>query len=324
MAAAGAELELGFPIMRYDVTMPLLEGRVEIPGVKLRPTSTMSMVFNDLPPLRTGDFGLWDLNLGYLLPAIEAGWELLALPVFCKRKPASQFIFCRAGIDSPKDLEGKRIGSGSFRTALTVWCRGFLQHRHGVDVDTLRWVVWRPEHLPLGDSPTSVEAVSDPKKSVVDALLDGEVDALITDISDVDLFRQLETNPKVHRLFPDYEAEDERLFRDTGIYTPVHLVVMSKKLDREHPELSRRLYDAFVEAKRLAEWDVLSDRGGLSMPYLRERVLEANARWGDLFKYGIAANKVTLDTFMDFNVEQGMIGQPLPLDQVFARGTLDT
>jgi len=147
--AAAAELELGFPIVRYDVTMPLLEGRVDIPGVKLRPMATMSMVFNDLPPLRQGDFGLWDLNLGYLLPAIEAGWELVALPVFCKRKPAYQFIFCREGIESPKDLEGKRIGSGSYRTALTVFARGFLQHRHGVDVNSMRWVVWRDEHLPL-------------------------------------------------------------------------------------------------------------------------------------------------------------------------------
>jgi len=316
--AAAAELELGFPIVRYDVTMPLLEGRVEIPGVKLRPMATMSMVFNDLPPLRQGDFGLWDLNLGYLLPAIEAGWELVALPVFCKRKPAYQFIFCREGIESPKDLEGKRIGSGSYRTALTVFARGFLQHRHGVNINTMRWIVWRGEHLPLHDTHTSVEKVADPKKSVVDALLDGDVDALITDISDVDWFKQIEDNPKVHRLFRDYVAEDERLYRETGMYTPVHLLVMSAKLDKDHPDLARRLYDAFVEAKRLAEWDVLSDRGGLTMPYLRERVLEARGRWGDVFKYGIAANKATMDTFMDYNVEQGMIGQRLPLERVFA------
>jgi 4,5-dihydroxyphthalate decarboxylase len=322
--AEGGELELGFPIMRYDVTMPLLEGRVPIPGVKLRPMGTTSMVFGDLPPLRTGDFGVWDLNLGYLLPAIEAGWELVALPVFCKRKPALQFIFCRDGIREPKDLEGKRIGSGSFRTALTVWCRGFLRRRYGVDVDTMRWVVWRPEYLPVGGSRAAVEPVADPRKSVVQALLDGDVDALITDISDVDLFRELESNPSVHRLFPSYEQEDERLFRDTGIYTPVHLVVMSKKLDRERPELARTLYDAFVEAKRLAEWDLLSDRGGLSIPYLRERALEANARWGDVFRYGVAANKAAIDTFVDYNVEQGMIRQRPALDQVFAHSTLDT
>src|SRR5262249_56322201 len=81
-------LDLPFPIMRYDITMPLLEGRVEIEGVRLQPTRITSMVFKDEPALRTGDFGLCDLNLGYLLPAIEAGWELVALPVFSKRNPA--------------------------------------------------------------------------------------------------------------------------------------------------------------------------------------------------------------------------------------------
>ena len=319
-----AEIEVGFPIMRYDITMPLLEGKVDIPGVKLRPMPTMSMVFNDLPPLRQGDFGLWDLNLGYLLPAIEAGWELVALPVFCKRKPAYQFIFCREGIETPKDLEGKRIGSGSYRTALTVFARGFLQHRHGVDINSMRWLVWRDEFLPMPDPHTVIERAPDPKKSVVAALLDGDVDALITDISDVDLFHELETNPRLHRLFRDYPAEDERLFRETGLYTPVHLVVMSAKLDRDHPDLARRLHDAFQEAKRLAEWDLFSDRGGLSIPYLRERALEARSRWGDVFPYGVAANKAAIDLFQDYNLEQGMIAQRLPLERVFAASTLDT
>ncbi|HEX6511550.1 MAG TPA: hypothetical protein VF157_04570 [Chloroflexota bacterium] len=319
-----SDFELGFPIMPYDITRPLLEGRVDVPGVKLRPMVTMAMVFGDLPALRQGDFGLWDLNLGYLPPAVEAGWELVALPVFCKRKPAYQFIFCREGIDQPKDLEGKRVGSNSYRTALTVYARGFLQHRHGVDVNTMRWVIWRDEYLPMHDIHTAIEPPPDLKKSPVQCLLDGELDALITDISDVDLFRQLETSTKVHRLFPDYEAEDLRLYQETGIFTPVHLVVMSKKLDQEQRELARRLYDAFVEAKRLAEWDMLSDRGGLTVPYLRERVLESQNRWGDVYKYGVQANRAAIDAFLAYSAEQGMTGRRLAAEELFAKGTLDT
>lgn len=322
--AAAVELELGFPIMRYDITMPLLEGRVDLPGVKLRPMPTMAMVFGDLPALRQGDFGLWDLNLGYLPAALEAGWQLIGLPVFCKRKPAYQFIFVREGIEAPKDLEGKRVGSNSYRTALTVFARGFLQHRHGVDINSMRWVIWRDEFLPMHDTHTGIEKISDPKKSVVQALLDGDVDALITDVSDVDLFMQLEENPRVHRLFRDYAAEDEKLYRETGMFTPVHLVVMSSKLDREQPGLARKLYDAFAEAKRLAEWDMLSDRGGLTMPYLRERVLEANRRWGDVFTYGVAANRETMGTFLDYSFEQGMIGERMSVERLFAASTLDT
>ncbi|HLG70822.1 MAG TPA: PhnD/SsuA/transferrin family substrate-binding protein [Chloroflexota bacterium] len=319
-----ADLELAVSLMPYDITRPFMDGRTPIDGVKLRPVQTMSMVFGDLPALRTGDFGLWDLNLGYLLPAIEAGWELVALPVFCKRKAAYQFIICGEGITSPKDLEGKRIGSGSYRTALTVFARGLLQHRHGVDINSMRWVIWRDEFLPMHDTHTSIEKIADPKKTVVQALLDGDVDALITDISDVDLFREIEEGGRIHRLFPDYEEEDFRLYEETGIFSPVHLVVMSKHLDRDHPELARKVYDAFVESKRLADWDMLSDRGGLTMPYLRERILEQRRKWGDVHQYGVKANARTMDVFQEYNVEQGMTARKLAPEEIWAAGVLDT
>jgi 4,5-dihydroxyphthalate decarboxylase len=319
-------IDLPISLMPYAITRPLLEGRVEVPGVTLNPTPTNSMVWADLPALREGNFGLWDLNLGYLLPAIEAGWQLVALPVFCKRKPAYQFIFCRTdrGIEQPKDLEGKLVGSNSYRTALTVWARGFLQHRHGVDIARLRWRVWRGEHLPNHVTETEIGAPADPRKTPVQALFDGDLDALITDISDVDLFRQLESDPRVRRLFPDYEQEDLRLFRETGVFTAVHLVVMSRPLAEQQPQLARKLYDAFVEAKRLAEWDMLSDRGGLTMPYLRERILESRQLWGDPYPYGCAANKAMVDLFSAYNLEQQSIREPIEPERVFAPGTLET
>lgn len=322
---ATTEIELPFPLMRYDITLPLLEGRVPIDGVKLKPVRTPAMVQADIPELREGNFGLCDLNLGYFLPAIEAGWELTGLPVFTKRKPAFQFIFCRsdAGIYAPKDLEGKRIGSRSYRTALTVWGRGFLQHRYGVDLSKLRWVISVPEAFKVYD-PTPIEMAADPKKSAVQALLDGDVDAIITDISDEQLFETLETNPLVKRLFPDYAREDAKLYKETGIYTPVHQIVMSKKLDREHPELAAKLYAAFEQAKQVAYRDILSDQSGFSVVYLRERLKEQRERWGDPFKYGIQANKSTLDTFIDYNVEQGMVQSKPSYDQLYAAGTLET
>ena len=119
-------MQLPISTMRYDITMPLLDGRVQIPGVELAPGPTAAMVFNEMPALQSGDFGLWDLNLGYVLPAIEAGWEIVGLPIMVKRKPVYTFIYCRAdaGIETPKDLEGKRIGSGSYPTSITVWAAG--------------------------------------------------------------------------------------------------------------------------------------------------------------------------------------------------------
>ena len=323
--ASSEPMEIGFPEMRYDITMPLLEGKVAIEGIKLKPTKTSSMVFSDNPELREGNFGLCDFNLGYFLPAIDAGWELIGLPVFSKRKPVYGSIFCRAdrGISAPKDLEGKRIGTRQYRTAISVWVRGLLKERYGVDTSKLHWVAQTKEVFPNYDSDTRIEYI-DGQKTPVDRLLDGEIDAMVTDISDRKLFEILENSDKVKRLFPDYVSEDEKLYRETGIYTPVHLIVMSRKLNRQFPGLARTLFNAFEQAKSVAYEEILSDRGGFSVVYLRERVKEQFKNWGDPWKYGIKANKNTIDTLVRHNYEQGMIRSALPYEKIFAESTLDT
>ena len=319
------ELEIGFPEMRYDITIPFFEGRVKIDGVVLKPTKISSMVFTDNPQLREGDFGLCDLNLGYFLPAIDAGWQLIGLPVFSKRKPVYPFIFCRAnsGINSPRDLEGKKIGTRQYRTAISVWARGLLKHRHGVDVSKMQWVAQIKEVFPNYDRDAKIEYV-DAQKSVVDRLMDAEVDAMITDVSDAKLFDTLEKSSKVKRLFPKYMEEDERLYRETGIFTPVHIIVMSKKLNLHYPDLAGKLYTAFEQAKKTAYEDILSDRGGFSVVYLRERMKEQSERWGDPWKYGIKANKSTIDTLITYNYEQGMIRSELSYREIFADATLES
>ena len=321
-------MQLPISTMRYDITMPLLDGRVQIPGVELTPTGTGAMVFNEVAALQSGDFGLWDLNLGYVLPAIEAGWEIVGLPLMIKRKPVYTFIFCRAdeGIETPKDLEGKRIGSASYPTSITVWTQGLLRHRHGVDTSTLRWVVNNPRRVfPLQvDMPVVEAAEGDPPRPPIDRLMAGEVDAIITDISDGEAFAMLESNPQVKRVFPDYQAEDLALWRETGIHAPMHQMVMSRKLDREDPELARRVFDAFVEAKRLAYVDAVNDRAGFSVMYQRELVVEQQRTWGDPWAYGVQDDVNTIDAFLTYNAEQGLTSQRLSLEDWMAASTLDT
>jgi len=323
--AATQPLELTVPSMTYDITRPFLDGRVPIEGVTLKTASAPVMVYKDEPALREGNFGLADLNLGYWPQAIEQGWELTALPVFSKRKGAYQFIYVRTdrGINSPKDLEGKRVAARSYGTSLTIWARGLLQHRYGVDISKMKWVVWVTDFFPVYNQPEP-EMFSDPKKSVVDALLDGDVDAMITDISDWDAIKALKKSPNVRHLFPDYPAEDWKLYQEQGIYSPVHMMVMSKKLDRERPELAGQLYQAFEKSKEIAYTDLLNDRAGFGVLYLREHVEEQFEKWGDPWKHGITANKSTIDAYIQYNVEQGHIRGPLSYEQLFAAGTLDT
>lgn len=318
-------IDVEFPVMRYDITMPLLEGRVPIDGVALKPVKSSSMINKEDPKLKAGDFGLMDLNIGYLLPAIEAGWEIIGLPVFSKRKPVFQLIFCHAdsGIRASKNLAGKRIGSRTYRTALTVWARGLLKERYGVDFAKVQWVLQAKEVFPVHDQNVKIEYV-DESKNMSQRLIAGELDAIITDISDTTMFEHLENHPQIKRLFPDYLNEDQKLYRETGIFTPVHMIVMSRKLDREHPELAAKFYAAFEKAKAIACDDILSDRGGFSVVYLRERMKEQVAAWGDPWKHGIKANRPTIDAFIKYNVEQGMIRSQPSYADIFSAGTLDT
>jgi 4,5-dihydroxyphthalate decarboxylase len=318
-------LEIELSQMRYDITMPLFEGRVPIDGVVLKPVKSSSMINKEDARLKAGLFGLLDLNIGYFLPAIEAGWEFIGLPVFSKRKPVYQLIFCNAasGIRSAKDLAGKKIGSRTYRTALTVWARGLLKERYGADFTSVQWVLQAREVFPVHDDSLNIEYV-DESKNMTQRLIAGELDALITDISDTKLFDALESSPSVRRLFPNYTEEDQKLYSDTGIFTPVHLIVMSRKLDREYPELAAKLYAGFEKAKQIAYDDISSDRGGFSVVYLRERMKEQVASWGDPWQYGVKFNKATMDAFIRYNVEQGMIRRPPSYREIFAAGTLET
>ena len=318
-------MDLLFPKMRYDHTMPLLDGRIEIPGVTLKPVATPAMVWEDQPELRTGAFGLGDLNGGYWLSAIEAGWELIGLPLFIKRKSLYQYLFVRndAGIEVPGDLAGKRIGTASYPTGITIQLAGLLQGRHGVDVSSFRWVVNRKGAVFPLHVETHIEHPDGPSKAPWDRLLDGEVDAIMTDISDGAAWERLEGDPGVRRLF-DYQAEDKKLYDETGVYPVMHLIVMSKTLDREHPDLARKLYDGFEAAKTRAYEDILNDRAGFSVVYLRERLVEQTAAWGDPWVYGVAANRNLIDRFIEYNAAQGITSRKLGDEEIFAAGTLET
>jgi 4,5-dihydroxyphthalate decarboxylase len=320
------EVEVRIPRLRYDITMPLIEGRVEIDGVRLvvDPSAPGGTAVDADGPVAKGEFGLVDLNMGNLLPAIEAGWEVVGLPVFSKRKPVYTFMFCRAdaGIDTPKDLEGRRVMSSLTGSALSIWTKGLLRHRYDVDVESITWISGG-ERWPVYNPRWKTEAPK-ARKNAFEALVDGDVDATMTDISDGALFEKLETDPRTKRLFPDYRAEDKTLYDATGIFTPVHIIAMSKKLDREYPDLGGKLYQAFEQAKEIAYQDILNDRAGFSVVYLRERLVEQMRDWGDVFKYGITANRSTIDAFAEYNDEQGSVQHRFSDEESFAASTLGT
>ena len=98
------------PNFRYDILQPLLQGRATIEGATLRTSGPADLAgFFDQPRFKAGDFGLLDINMGDVVPAIDAGWDMRCLPVFIKRKPVYNYLWVRAdrGIDTPTRPRGQ-------------------------------------------------------------------------------------------------------------------------------------------------------------------------------------------------------------------------
>jgi len=316
------------PNFRYEIILPLMQGRVSIEGVTLKPSGPLdSAGYFENERFKNGDFGLLDTNWGDVVPAIDGGWDLICLPVFIKRKPVYNYAWVRADrdINGPMDLEGKKAATVGYASAISVYTRGFLQHHYGVDLHKLHWVLPGEGRFPLHDDKLQIEIAMGPRKSPVQRLLDGEVDLSTGDITDAKLWAALESTPQVKRLFPDYQEQTKRLYKEHGIFTPVHIILMGGKLHRANPGLARTLYDAFERSRELAREDALGDGSGPSMTIgNRELVRDQQREWGDVWKHGVSANKNTIETFLDYCHEQGMTKGRLPLDRVFAAETLDT
>lgn len=316
------------PNFRYDIMQPLMQGRAPIDGAVLRPSGVNDLAgFYNNPRFKSGDFGLLDINMGDVVPAIDAGWDLRCLPIFIKRKPVYNYLWVRAdrGIDQPKDLEGKTFGTVGYNSSISVYTRGFLQHFHGVDLTKLRWLVNGPGPFPIHNSGIRIDQAAGPPKSSAQRLLDGEIDASTGDITDLAMWRALESRSDVKRFFAKYDSENLKLWQERGIYTPVHIMVIGGKLNREQPDIARKVYDAFERSRQLAYEDALSDATGYSIKTsMRELLRDELGQLGEIYTHGLSRNATVVDLFLDFCNEQGLTSKRLSREQVFAADTLDT
>ena len=310
----------------YDRVRAFHTGAVRMEGAEIRyvPVKSPPDLFTRM--VRDGEFDAAEMSLGFYLPArAERQLPFVAIPVFPSRVFRHSFIFVntRAGIATPKDLEGKRIGVRGYRQTAGVWIRGILRDEYGVSLDRVRWVeggVNAPRKRettldirPDGSGP-SIEFAPD-DRSLNDMLADGEIDALVG----AELPHTLATSPNVARLFPDYRAVEREYFTRTGLYPTMHTVVIREELHRRHPWIAESLYKAFEEAKA---WAHVQNRfmGALHymLPWLSEQMEEIDRVFGgDPFPYGLEANRKPLETMMRYLVADGFLTRTVAIDDLF-------
>ncbi len=147
-------------------------------------------------------------------------------------------------------------------------------------------------------------------------LASGEVDAAIS-ARTPKVF--IDGHPDIVRLFPDYAAEERAYYKRTGIHPIMHGVVIKRRLVERNPGLPAALYRACEQAKaqalaHLRPWGAQP----LMLPWMEAELDEIDALFGgDPCAYGLAPNRKTIATLIDYMHEQGFIATKPRVDDMF-------
>ena len=215
-----------------------------------------------------------------------------------------------AGVASPKDLEGKKVGVRAYTVTTGVWVRGILKSEYGVDLDKITWVVVDEEHVQEYRKPSNVE--ERPKANLGEMVAKGELAAAIG-AGKVD-------SPDVTPLFPNAGELEAAWYRKTGIYPINHTVVVKDSLLQADPTLAPRVFSAFKDAKgallkQLAGGGELS---GEAQTLAQRRKVVGD----DPLPYGLAKNRTAMEAIIRFALDQKILPRAVEPEAMFPSNTL--
>ena len=105
------------------------------------------------------EFDICEMAITTYICARAHGKRMTAVPVFLVRAFHHGAILAntKAGIRTPKDLEGRKVGVNRGYTVTTgVWARSILQEEYGVDLSKITWVLSGDEHVAEYRPPANV------------------------------------------------------------------------------------------------------------------------------------------------------------------------
>ena len=306
------DLVLRTAVGNYGHTTPLKDGTVtskmfDMEHIEVSPVTS---IFRRM--VRGLEFDVAEMALSTYLCARAHGKAFTGIPIFLTRAfyHGGLVYNTRSGIKSPKDLEGRKVGLRSYTLTPGVWTRGILQTEYGVDLDAVTWVLSGDEHVAEFVAPPNV--VSSPNNDLGEMLLSGEIDAAIG-AGPVD-------SPDIQPLFQEPDEADAAWHRKTGVYPISHMLVVKDSALASNQGLAQELFGVFKTAKapylkRLQSRDAstAADQALLKM---------AEVVGDDPIPYGLESSLKTLETFIGFNVEQGVIPEKVDPEELFPASTL--
>lgn len=316
-------LRLSLCVAHYDRHLPFLEGQVVPEGIELQVVNPGDAGDRHRRMLVNQEFDVAEVSFSSYIAGRARGIPLIAIPIFPRRlfSQSSIYINVAAGIKSPRDLMGKRVGLSSYQTTLSVLAKGDLQHEYRVPLTAITWVTAREDLFPSTAPEGMVIQLLQAGEKIDKLLESGEIAALMTPRPPLPL---LQNSPKVARLFPDSRKEEINYFRRLGFYPIMHTVAVREQVLRDNPWVAHSLFQAFEQAKEICyrryddpNWSQLA-WGRLFFEEQRQLLGE------DPWPNGIVRNRANLERFITYSWEQGFIEKPVPVESLFAETTLDT
>ena len=234
---------------------------------------------------------------------------------------SQMWVNTSAGIESPQDLIGKRVGLSTFQTTLSVLAKGDLQSEYNVPWRKMEWIVSKEEAISFKPQEgVYIELVASGKKIGV-MLEQGEISALMVPHPPQ---QALKGSPKIRRLFADPKQEEIKYFQKNGYYPIMHVVAFKDEALAKNPGLAQNVMAAFDRAKEacMAYYD---DPNWSRFVWGRHLFEEEKTAFGDdPWPHGVKRNRANLQRFMEYSLDQGLMEKKLTVEDLFASVTLNS
>jgi 4,5-dihydroxyphthalate decarboxylase len=324
VSAGTATLNLTLAVCNYEHVRELTGGVVRPDGITLTPLVFPSIEEITFRFTRNLEWDVSELSFGkYTSLTSQGNAPMIAIPVFPSRVHRHSAIYVRSdrGIRTPKDLEGRTVGIPEWAQTAGIFVRGFLAEHYGVDLASINWLQagvdepGRNEKVEL-KLPSGIRYKARPDTSLSAMLTSGEVDAAITARAPL-AFAQ--SGGQIVRLFSNYRAEEERLFKQTGVFPIMHLMTIRRAVFEQYPWVAMNLFTAFEESKRRC-FERLRDFtcARVPLPWAAAIADEIAANFGpDPYPYGVEASRPTIEAFCRYAHEQGVTHRRMSAEDLF-------
>ncbi len=243
------------------------------------------------PLVREAKFDLGELAIVTFLQAKAAGKPYTLIPATVLGRGQHHTIAYNPerGALKPSDLIGKRVGVRAYTQTTGAWVRGFLADGYGVDPLKVEWVTFEDPHVAEYKDPDFVTRAP-AGKELAQMLLDGEIDAAIVGDKMPD--------PRLKPLIPDTDAVACNWAQTHGGVPINHMMVVRDKISKSRPDIVKEIYRVLLESRRAAPPP--SDNGLL-----------------DPWRFGVEANRRSLETIIDYSFRQKLIPRTFAVDELF-------